>query len=380
MPLQFSSVTSSNLVSRLFAKVYKHQPLGLDSVPAAYLSGKRDKTFIISFGKVLPILRKSLSFSFSSGHYLSSVSFSANSEVKRSLYSSIFTDFVGFLGKVPSVVPLDSWISAVRFWSSPFRPGYVASWIPGTLTNYYSALKGYHGRSAPKINPQGVYSLSRDFQAWFLPRWFPALMVVFSLPKGSSAIRESSRLAIPTTSVGFSPTEGVSPRDITYPIVGHADITAGVFMYKTIVQNYYAGVIARLTNVMESRVARAKSTVPQMALSGAYRYVDEEQREDGYPSIFSSSEPIAETRARMVSRFSREEASKAKESPKRNKSAFVPTPQQKMQYFQPFFDSRGKSIQLKKAEYEKRKARWLFDNPRQIPPLWLGYGLYLDKE
>lgn len=389
------SSSFNNFVLKFFTKVYNYQPGGLAAEPAAYTIARRKDILITSPGKVLPILRKALSFAYSSGSYLGSITFVADTGVKSSLFSTIMSDFLSFIKRVfprlaESRVP---WAQLVRLWQSPFRPGFLRVWIPGTLTNYYGVQRAYTNRSRPKVVGRGPHKLSSDLQSWFLPRWFPSYIVIFGLEKGAVAIRESSKFGIPSTSVGFSPSQGVRISEVTYPVVGDSNASAGCFMYATSVQNYYSGVVERLRGISRLRAYHTKQFL-MSAATPPRSFVDERSKKR--PHDPEANKPVfvdykgAKVQSTMTKfefdRFKASEDAKPKKDyshfPERKR--FFPTFEEKVLFFQPFMDTKGKTREEREAELQRRRERYAIINKLVNPrpydfPTFLGYGLFVDK-
>lgn len=392
------SSSFNNFVLKFFTKVYNYQPGGLAAEPAAYTIARRKDILITSPGKVLPILRKALSFAYSSGSYLGSITFVADTGVKSSLFSTVMSDFLSFCRRVfPRLLAKSvPWTQLVRLWQTPFRPGFIRLWIPGTLTNYYGVQRAYTNRSRPKVLDKGPHRLSSDLQSWFLPRWFPSYLVVFGLEKGAVAIREASKFGIPSTSVGFSHSQGVRISEITYPVVGDSNASAGCFMYAASVQNYYSGVAERLKGISKVRgyyvkqmlrVSAGPKVIPKPVSRSRYNKRPYDPEANKLVSVTYKGSQVQSTMTkREFDRLKAVEESKPQKDYSRfpEVKRYFPTLEEKVLFFQPFMDAKGKTREERQAELERRHTRYALINKLAKPrksdfPTFLGYGLFLDK-
>lgn len=398
------AVTNTTFALKFFIKVHKNIPGGLDASLSTYLSAKRGNFFVISLGKALPIYRKALVFSYSSGTYLGSVSFAANAYIKTTLFGSFLSDFLNFISSVLSKnfdFTRFSLLSAFRFWTLPFRPGLYGSWIPGSLTNYVSARKGYAKKTAPSINADLEYTLSDTLYGWFLPNWFPSFLSVLSLTRSPSATRESSILCIPNTGVVSNPSEGLKISDVTFPVISSDTPSTGVVLYKTMVNNYYAGslrkfeVMTRVNKFFLSqsdpnsldfkRSTYARSLLGVVEGLSSRKSAQSEEQVNDYSKLVSINKLYKEYQAIRSVRenFIKEENELFEENRKEFLKNFKPTPRQKSLFLQPFFYSTGETFEDRKKEHHYRVNRYYFIQPNRSgtpPPQFLKYGLYLDKK
>lgn len=393
------SSSFNNFFLKFFTKVYNYQPGGLAAEPAAYTIARRKDILITSPGKVLPILRKALSFAYSSGSYLGSITFVSDTGVKSSLFSTVMSDFLSFCRRVFPRLLANSvpWAQLVRLWRTPFRPGFIRLWIPGTLSNYYGVQRAYTNRSKPKVIDKGPHKLSTDLQSWFLPKWFPSYLVIFGLEKGAVAVREASKFGIPSTSVGFSQSQGVRISEVTYPVVGDSNASAGCFMYAASVQNYYAGVVERLQFISKVRgyhikqifMASATPKRPYVPKHSRGNYRKRPYDPDANKPVsvnYKGTDILSIMTKREFDRLKASEDAKPKKdySQYGELKRFVPTLEEKVLFFQPFMDADGKTEEELKAELERRRERYAVINRLRNPtnkdfPHFLGYGLFLDK-
>jgi hypothetical protein len=417
-PLQSKLHSSSSPSVRVvefagFLSIYKYQLGGLDGTVSPYLYGKRGSFFVVNPGKIMPSFRKGVSFSHSVGYFLGSVSLAGSSKdsprpfLRKAL--KYYLDFCLSLVGGPAdrrtkfscgyLQPL----ALSRFWKSPFRLGYYGRWIPGAFTNFPNVIKAYIKKSAPKLV---VYRhrLSKNLQAWFLPKWFPSFAGIFDMLRSAPAIRETARMGVPNMGVGAVPVGRITVAEVTYPIIGHPSSLAGFVVFNSTLQNYYKGLLSRFNELVvtsyeqtllgEEEAFPATRSFNQQkadAIFSAHDYVRIVRTKMTYEEyLIEQRRLLAELEAKrkteaLIERFRLEDEELRKKNPKAADSKYRPTPVQRAVIFVPLMHSAGKPAAPRRQEllrrqkkFEELKAAGTYSPEELGRPESLKHGLYTD--